>query len=119
MDVGVLAGVQPVKIQTRVWPLGREAVAKQVDHEQDECPFCVVARDVQWSAAGDIIFLDDGERVQRVEYVGGDGVGAVLCAETTREAAESEIRAQAELVAAVARPRLAWRSTSHKKRRKR
>ena len=84
-------------MQTRVWPLGREGEAQIVEHEHDECPFCVAARDVRWGGVGGVIFFTDGARVARVEYLGsGFGVGAVLCDGVELEQARAELAAYAE-----------------------
>lgn len=107
-------------MQTRVWPLGREGSAELFEHEADECVFCVVARRVEWVREGDVIYLTDGTRVQRVQYLGrAAGVGGVLCDGTTLEQAEAEIRAGAELAAgARVEHRAKWRSPSKKGRRR-
>ena len=103
-----------------MWPLGREPMAKLVEHDDDQCVFCAVAHDVEWTSVGDVIFLTDGTRVHRVEYLGGlAGVGGVLCTGTTLDQAEAEIAAGAELGAAArVQHRAKWRSPSKKGRRK-
>lgn len=78
---------------TRIWPLWRgNAEPIEVEHEPDACAFCEAARRVRWSAPGEVIFLEDGARVHRLECVHPGSPLVVMCEPSTREAAETEAR---------------------------
>lgn len=79
-------------MKTKIRKLG-EQLYEEIEHDEDECPFCEAARTmVAWSEGGVIFFENEKGTVQRCECLEMVGKMAVVdCRTTTREIAVIEI----------------------------